>query len=542
MFRPTTQQEPILRATAHKVLCTGGNRSGKTALSAAMVASYLRNIPITLKSGEQIHLRSKREQAIEVLTWVIGLDWTHLIDTIEKKLFKPGLFPIIRDQVTREWRAVDPESDYDNAHKDDWRDAPPLIPSWEIEDYQWRIQRCHVVLKHNRGVLTGYASSGNLKQGDAVHRIWVDENIEIPEYFADWQQRLASTEGKIWWSAYPEMGANFAFSNLYDECLTQVGKEHPSAQLFTLRQRDNPHISEKGYEIAMSGLSEEERLVRDEGQFQFDKLLMYPWFDEKKHVLRRAMKTENDQVAQIFVENSMRPPRDWSNFLILDPGTAHPALLAISVSPPWIGDREAPYCVAFQEIYPGRCDADMLAEMAARKFDYCWFEAFIIDGHAGRHKPMGFTETVQARYTRAFEKAGMLSRQTGSGWWIGSDDIPARTQAVTSMLVPQGPTMMPRLRIVEGGCPNLINQIRKYRRAVDKVTKIVLEKPAERQTIDLAVCLEYFAARDPAWVPQPDLPPNINPVQKMIIEHMRQLEIARSGQAEVFHCGPGAVS
>jgi len=528
----------ITVANAANYLLSGvfHHNSGKTVLSAVRMASFLRNMPVTMLDGSQVEFRTPREKKSHVSGWVIGLDWTHLTDTIEKKLFWPGLFSIIRDKDTKEWRCVDPENPYDQEHKDNWRDAPPLIPKWEIEEYSWRTMKCYMEMTNNRGNLHGYPSSGNLKQGDAVHQIWVDENIENPEYFADWQQRLASTEGTIFWSAYPEMGANFAFSNLYDECLGQLESPEPSAVLFTLKQRDNPHISKKGYEIAMSGLSEEEKATRDEGKHHFDKILKYPWYNEKQHVIND--KTPSSAVVDALRANGMRPPLDWAKYLVLDPGTNHPAMLAVAVTPPNLGN----YVVPFQEIYPGRMDSFGLAKLAKTKLQDYWFEAHIVDGHAARQTPLGFTQTVMDRYSEAFRRYGLLSRQTGDGFWYGSDNKLSRTQALTSMLMPDGAAGLPRLMIIERNCPQLMAQIKRCRRKVDRVTKVVLEDDAERQTIDLLICLEYFAAKDPAWSPQPELPPNASPVHSQILAYIKKLEDEKNAAGGVFRCGPGAVS
>jgi len=540
LFRPTKQQEPFFRCKAHKILVTGGQRAGKTLAAAVRFASFMRDVPVTLRDGTQINYRRPRDRNGHVICWVIGANWAHLVDTIQKKLFSPGLFSIIRDPQTKEWRCVNPDDPFDSQHPELWRDAPPLIPQHEIEpgEFQWRIMRCAVELTKNRGTIVGVPSSGDLKTGDAVTVIWIDEHIEIPEYFGDWQNRLASTEGFLYWSAFPDMGANFAFSNLYEECDLEAGKPEPMAERFTLRQRDNPHVSEKGTQIAMSGLSAEERATRDEGVYHFDKLLMYPWFSESQHVIKKGMNTDGDAVAQILMENQLRPPEDWAKYLILDPGTAHPAILAVAVPPPQVG----PFAVAFQELFPGRMDAEGLAAMAAKKFEWCWFEAFIIDNQAGQRTPEGFSETIYRRYSSMFRKYNLISRQTGDSFWIGSTDVASRTQAVTSMLVPCYPSGKPRLRVVEIGCPNLIEQMKRYRRHMDKVTRIVSEKPAEKQTIDLAVCLEYFCARDPQWHEQPELPPNANPVQTMIYRRIKQLEAERAAGSATWHCGPGMIS
>lgn len=540
LFRPTEQQEKFFTCKAHKILVTGGQRSGKTVAAAVRFAAFMRDMPVTLRSGKQISYRRPRDQNGHVICWIIGYNWSHLVDTIKKKLFEPGLYSIIRDPQTKEWRCVDPDNHYDVEHQEMWRDAPPLIPAHEMEmsEFSWRLMRCTAEMTKNRGTIRGIPSSGDLTTGDAVTCIWIDEHIEIPEYFGDWQTRLASTEGYLFWSAFDNMWANDAFLNLYDECERETVKDDPLAVRFALRQRDNPHISKRGTEIAMSGLSEDERAARDEGIHQIDKILMYPWFSETHHVIKKSTPTENDAVAKILIDNHMRPPADWTKYLVLDPGTLHPALLAVAVPPPQIG----PFAVAFQEIFPGRMDAEGLAAMAAKTFDWCWFEAFIIDNQAGQKTPEGFSQTIYRRYADMFQKYNLLSRQTGASFWIGSRDIPARTQAVTSMLVPCYPSGKPRIRIVEHACPHLIDQLKRYRRHVDKATRIVSEKPAERQTIDLAVCLEYFAARDPKWYPQPDLPPNASPVQTMIYRRIKELEAERAAGQTVFHCGPGMIS
>ena len=99
-------------------------------------------------------------------------------------------------------------------------------------------------------------------------------------------------------------------------------------------------------------------------------------------------------------QNNWQPPSNWTRELILDPGTSKPAVLFVAIPPPTLGE----YYVVYDELYPGRADADQLAKMIKVKMQGYPFYRFIIDQRAGKQTPMGFKISIAENYARAFEE------------------------------------------------------------------------------------------------------------------------------------------
>jgi hypothetical protein len=122
----------------------------------------------------------------------------------------------------------------------------------------------------------------------------------------------------------------------------------------------------------------------------------------------------------------------------------------------------------------------------------------IIDFRGGRAKGMGYEITTAENYRSAVLREGVLLH-SGNPWFEdGSDDVGGRIMKLQEWMQPQV-NGLPRLRIVREKCPNLCNQLKRYmKKSVQGFVQE--ERPAERQRIDAAVALEYWAASHPTYV------------------------------------------
>ena len=86
LFRPTALQEEALRRMVSdhcfEILIVAGNRAGKSVLAAAFYASFIRDIPITTWSGEEIHCRPARLRGHTINAWLIGDHLKHIGQTL----------------------------------------------------------------------------------------------------------------------------------------------------------------------------------------------------------------------------------------------------------------------------------------------------------------------------------------------------------------------------------------------------------------------------------------------------------------------------
>lgn len=156
--------------------------------------------------------------------WIVGLDFNMVRDVNIPKFnkFLPRNFTV--------------DSDFSKADKIWW------IRSGERE---WKVQ-------------FKSSDSGRAKfQADDVDWIWFDEEPEKVEIFSECMMRLVDRAGNWWMTATPVNGTAWlkALSERDDIFVT-------SGAMW-----DNPHIPEEEIAKAAEELSEDERLVRIEGQY-----------------------------------------------------------------------------------------------------------------------------------------------------------------------------------------------------------------------------------------------------------------------------------
>lgn len=507
LFRPLPSQIPFFRCDAREVLGRGGNRSGKSTVAAIRFAALATDRPLYTTEGDRIEMRRPSQKNRSLTMWVIGLGQDHIGQTLYRLLFRPGVFKIIRDLETKQWRAYRPWDASDESRSSEVKPAPPLIParycnpkSWTWENKAARVfQQVEIwnpETKEQLAMIYAFTSSGDVKAGDPVDEIWIDERIKYPSYYAEWQARLLDRQGRLVWSSWPDI-TNNALVNLTRRAEKEAESSNPVVREFVFRMSDNPHLATVSKAEALRGWTEEERLARDQGEYVTETLRMYPSFSRELHSAILENPTADDKISHILRERNGEPPGDWTRELVLDPGTSHPAILLCAVPPPTLGDFMIPY----REIYVPRLDADALAKVVLSITRGMYFERFIIDPMAGRQTPMGYNLSVHRNYSRAFDEQGLRCRQTGSAFSPGSNDVAGRILNLQSWMVIR-PSGFPRLRIVVDKCPNLCNQLERY---VKQLTggSVTEFKPAKNQTIDLAVCLEYWSSRNPEWHSQP---------------------------------------
>lgn len=481
------------------------HNSGKTLCSSLRFAAIARDVPITFQDGTQVDLRLPHQKGRPLLMWCVGYDLRHIGQTLHRVLLRANLYKIIQDSGTGQWRAYDPSREDDRSRETECKASPPLIPESEIEEITWENkgekQFSTITLK-NGTIICAFSSMGEVKAGDPVDEIWVDEAIKYPQHYPEWQARLSDRRGRLLWSSWPKRD-NMALRTLTKRAKER--KEDPSSKdsvsEFILRFSENKFIDKDERDKRIAGWSEQDRLARDLGEYALDSLKMYPSFAPEIHAAYGPLPESDDALARVLRDRNGQPPHDWTRGICLDPGTASPGALKFCVPPP---EEFGEYLVIYGELFPGRCDAGEFATRLAALSESEQFEWFFGDGHALRQTPLGVGKTIGQVYSDAFRSAGLTCMQTGSTFTYGSDDVIGRIGMVQSLLKIRS-NGLPKLRIVVAACPNLCRQMSDYeRQEVDGPQgPVVLDMPAPRQKIDLAVCLEYIASRDPKHVPRP---------------------------------------
>lgn len=500
MFRPQPHQEQIFRSTAKYGLYLGGNRAGKTLCAALKFAAIAMDMAITMPDGTQIFQRRPHQRGKCLRMWVIGADSRHIGETIYRILFRAGeAFRVIRDKNTgelRAWRRWEPD---DAAREKETQPNPALIPARCIDQKSWSFENkanrefnkvtiIDPVTKEPLADIHAYSSKADPKAGDPVDVIWIDERIEYEQHYPEWVARLVDRGGFLYWSSWPDT-SNEALSKLHERCQEEAEKTDKTYECVTLTMSANKTLSEQDKADFLAGCqSDEERMARDLGIFVTEQLKMYPLFNPTIHTAMIGDPDEpvegEDELSKVLKECDGVPPRDWTRELILDPGTQSPGVLLCAIPPPKFGD----YLVIYDEIFPGRADADQLANIIRDRTLGQRFHRFIIDARAHGQTGMGYGNSVGANYTRAFEQRRIGCRSTGSNFTLGSTDVGGRIMKLQALMHVR-PNGYPKLRIVTQKCKNLCKQLQKYRK--DGSNKLLVDdRPARGQTIDLAVCYD----------------------------------------------------
>jgi hypothetical protein len=442
VFRPLPHQRPIYENDAKEVIIRGGNRSSKTINAAMKVVSEALRIPVQDGNGNSFPLFTP---ARPLLIWAIGYDEEHIGTTIYDRLFEPGLFRVLRDEVTHKWRTYRPWVPEDCARKNETKPAEPLIsPRFILGEPAWSEKKRHIIKSItlvNGTVIRFYSSRAKAKQGDDVDIIWIDEDIEEGDHMIEWQMRLLDRNGRLIWSALPH-SKNNALVEMSERADKQRDSDKPRTIEHVLDLRDNPYIDPDEISSISGALSEEQARQRIEGKFTFDTQLVYPTYHKTLHLCPRPNQDSWDAIDRI-VESRERP-KDWCRYMAIDPGFQTCAVLFAAVPPP---EMFGNWVVVEGELYLHRQNIDQIVQQIGPWIYGFVYEEFVIDWHAGRITPLTGGPTYAEQFQKKFEEYKFSSRNTGSGFRKGNDNIDSRVNLVRAGLESQPATGVPTLRI-----------------------------------------------------------------------------------------------
>jgi len=535
MFRAMPSQVDFFTSRAKTRLMRGGNQSGKSTCCAVDFAADALKKPIYGPDGRPLNRLMPPKRPM--LMWMIGLGEDHIGDTLYRLLFESDLFDCIRDLETGRLRAFRGGDPADEARREQIEPSPPLIPERYIENIAWVNKGSHVVDRvtlTNGTVLIAYSSKADVKQGDPVDRIWIDEDIKYPKYVAEWEARCVKRKGRITWSSWPRT-ANPALRNMSKRAEEQRDREKPDVQEWVLIFSDNPFIDPDEKRKCLEGWASAgsaELRARDRGEFVIDEILMYPNYSDTVHCTPPPAIELYDEIDRLLESNGYEPPNNWTRYLWLDLGHSYTAGLFIATPPPFLGN----YRIGYQELYLRHHDADACAEVVQQKTAGRWFQAFGIDDRFARQSITGMGKTFRQLYSEAFQRRGLKSLTTGSDFIAGSDNVAAGILAVRGWLTIQ-PNGRPILRTVKRNLPNFHDEIGGYSKKIEKDE--AQELPAKGQRDHLMDDLRYAAAHGCPYVEPPSTlmlqPPG--PAFEAF-KRIWQRESPDLASA-TFYCGPG---
>ena len=471
LYEPMPHQEEFHQCLASERIVLGGNRGGKTlavAVEAARAATGQDPFGKYPKEGGNLA--------------IVGRNWPHIGLVIYPILLKAGAFRIIKDEKTGAWRSIRPGDDKSKS-----KPAPPLIPPRMIKDASWVLKNAGYLNKlelTNGWTIWCFSSEGQPPQGYQADLIWLDEDLNNEAWVGECQARLADRKGRFVWSAMPH-SRNDALIGLCERADKAVEDNipNPIIKKFTFRFLDNAFIDteEKRKNIERwSAIGTEELRMRAEGEFTTESTLMYPTFNTSVHVVSR------EEIPQV--------PPDWTRYVAIDPGHAVMATLFAAVPP------DEKFLLIYDELYIRNCNALIWGEQFAAKAQGQSIHCAIMDMHGGTLRDLGSGRLPHELYSEELKKRRITFRIGGSSFIPGSDDIPARTALVRQMLHIRGDGST-RLRILEGAAPNLIRELKRYRKKTTTVNGqvFVTDAPQTRGEIHASQTLEYLCAYEPKY-------------------------------------------
>lgn len=513
LFRPTQYQEQVVLCDASEILVQGGTRSGKSTIVAAMIAAYLRGKSITFADGTKYEMREPAWQKRAVTVWLCGLQLNHIGQTLYRLLCKPGAFDMVRDKQTGMWRAWQPgripgDEDIDPSER---KPAPPFIPSSELMGKPvWENAAANEfksMTMKDGSVVYAFASTGNVKRGDPVNRIWIDEELASDaDHYPEFQSRLSDRKGRIYWTSWPSMKTP-ALLALFRRCVAQReevnrgSRKTVDAINFIFRGSDSPFVDEEEKRKRSEGWTDEQRRARDFGEFVVDNIQAYPEFNSRYHCVDYGDSSPlNDKVTEVMRRLNWNVPHNWSVDLILDPGTQRPALLWGAIPPQEFWDDGEPYYIVFREMAIPRLDARDMALRVQAADPGRHYARFIGDAKAGNQTPMGFSWTVFEQYSREFRLKGLHCQLTGD-MFLRSETVWITRSMKLKKWMRSRKCGRPQLRVVPHMCPVLVHQLETV---LKKVTKEdVQDRLAEGQVHDVLDTAEYWAGFDPEFLAPP---------------------------------------
>jgi hypothetical protein len=448
LFVPMPEQERFFASDAGERIALGGNRGGKTTVTVVEIARAV--------TGQDPFDKYPKTDGRCIL---VGKDLTHCSKVFFRKLFKPGAFKVIRDEVTNEWRAYNPNDVDDQRRHAEAKPAPPLIPRrfYDFKKIAWENKKDEIpktVPLKNGWVIHFFSSLGAPPQGWDVDLVAFDEEIEHPLWYPEMSARLLDRRvknavtgkvqsGKFLWSATPQAGTQqlYDLKCRGDECQSE---DDPPIAVFEFGMLDNPWVSEaaKHEFIKKFEGNEDEINVRVYGKFALLGSRVYSEFMPKG----------------VHGIESFPIPEDWTVYVAIDPGRQVCAVLFCALPPQsseWAGRK-----IIFDELYIKKCNAQIFATRFVQKVNGRPIEFGIIDHRAGRITEIGSGRTHEEQYSAALKAVRFVFERGGTSFHWSSDDVKGGISAVhNAMHVIDGKS---ELVVMRDKVPNLLWEMERY--------------------------------------------------------------------------------
>jgi hypothetical protein len=511
LYEPTPVQEAFHKSRAKERVVRGGNRAGKTLCAAAEIARAV--------TGQDPHEKYPKHDG---RCYIVGWDGKFLGEVIYRKLFRSGAFWVIKDQATGKWRPWKPWLPHDLKRKHERKQAPPLIPPRMVAEVAWENKGQgipNIVRLKNGWEIAFFSNNARPAQGMDIDLFWFDEECS-GEWYREAAARLIDRGGRFIWSATPQVGTEQLYT-LHERALEQVTQppELRSVEEFLLPQAVNPYLSEaERREFESKITSEEERSVRVDGEFMYNRFRVYPEFNMSVHGI-----------------DPFPIPHDWTRYVAIDPGVAVFAAVFLAVPPP--GHEKGDHWFLYDEMHIRDAHVQKFADAFMRRVDGQSIHELLIDHQKGRQTEVGSGRNVEELLSSALRERKFHAAATGTGFVWGFSDIEAGIDSVrAAMRIRSDGT--PKLKVFSRTLSKLEHEIKHYHMGRDPKTGLVTGKPVQKNN-DICDCVRYLVCRSPEYHrPQPKHARELSGVHKWLAEKKRRAN-QRNPMPRGISLGPG---
>lgn len=473
LYEPLPAFAEFHKCRAQERALIGGNRGGKTT---AAVVEFVKII-----TGQHDDPKFPKTNG---RAYLVAKDEKQIAGVFYRKLFRPGLFDIIRDEQTGRWRVYRPDQDAHRAHEK--KPAPPLIPTRLLKGgrkgISFRLKKDNVFRKFtlvNGWEIEAFPAGGDAPRGTDIHLSLFDENVP-QNWYDEITARLMQHSGSLIWSATPQDEDCEALANLAERAEREAESDKPSVVRFSVKLDDNVFMAaDKKREFKQKWENDPEQYrIRVEGEFASFGLLVFPEF----HAAHHGVTLDRFPKGRI--------PANWTRYCAVDPGNRVCAVVFLAVPPP-DDDEHGKHFYLYDELYIEDADHEKLGKRMAEKVDGQRFHACIIDDHGSRRSEFG-GKTIRQQAAEAFQKYKVWDAFAQKYFVPGSDDVEGRVAEVRSWLRGEDP----KLRVVLDTTPHFQREIRRYKRKVQRIDgrSKILDQPDPRSPWSHAQdCLQYLA-------------------------------------------------
>lgn len=487
VYRPVPGMVDFHRSRAGERGVIGSNRAGKTLGCGAEVARIV--------TGRHPDVERFPEKNGD---WgIVGPKLDH-IRLLYYTLFKPGQFKILRTDSG--WVVPNFVTPEHVARIKEWEPAGPLIPQRMIEDIAWENAKMEVpsIIKLINGwALHFFSFESEPERGTAYNGFWMDEEHPRAKYWlSEIRARLMSRKGYLIWSATPESATPTFYGLKSRANRPDMATKPPYMQtkFYSIHSKDNPYLDPEAREALFERLTEDDpeaAVAKVEGDWAFKKYLVYPEFEEERHVIEPFDIRWNDTVH-----------------VILDPSRTRCAMLLAAIladDHPHYLPEQPDRIVIFDEIVIKNCNAFKAARELHRVMTGYkhWIESIVIDWQQGRKKDES-EKQIAEYYWEEFQNIGICPRV--NEFVKGSSNLEGGIETVSQFLDPKD-KLPPKFVMMRGRTQWLAWEFMRYHRKKNPDgspgTPIVKNN-------DLVDCARYACQAGFTWVTPPSAVMNAN--------------------------------